>query len=217
MSCPLPGGEVFTTALTNVLYVPQMAINLFSVPAVIKKGNFLLFDDDKVRIVSKVQVLRAMGERKNRLYYQRCKELAKVNGNEANMTFPAKRENVELWHRRLGHAGNTKLHSAIKNKAIQGTKIGVKELQLEGGLCEPCELAKAKRIPVPNKSMPWTTKRLQLVHSDICGPLTPRSLGGNNYFITFTDEFSQVSRVYFLKEKSQALDAFKDLVVSAEN
>ena len=91
------------------------------------------------------------------------------------------------------------------------------ELQLEGGLCEPCELAKAKRIPFPNKSMPWTTKRLHLVHSDICGPLTPRSLGSNNYFITFTDDFSRVSRVYFLKEKSQALDAFKDFVISAEN
>ena len=59
-----------------------------------------------------------MGERKNKLYYLHCKELAKANSNEGNMTFAAKREYLELWHRQLGHAGNTKIHSAIKNKAI---------------------------------------------------------------------------------------------------
>ena len=217
MSFPLPGGEVFTTSLKNVLYVPEMAINLFSVFAVIKEGNYVLFDDDNVRIFSNAKALRAIGERKNKLYYLRCKELAKANSNEANMASVGKKENLKLWHRRLGHAGNTRIQGAIKNNAIQGTKIGIRELQYEGDLCEPCELAKAKRIPFPNQSMPWTTKRLQLVHSDICGPLTPRSLGGNSYFITFTDDFSRVSRVYFLKQKSQALDALKDFVASAEN
>ena len=39
MSFSLPGVEVFTTALTNVLYIPDIAINFFSVTAVIRKGN----------------------------------------------------------------------------------------------------------------------------------------------------------------------------------
>ena len=102
MSFPLPGEEVFTTALTNVLYIPDMAINLFSVRAVI--CNYMLFDGDKVRIFSKAQVLWAIGERKNKLYYLRCKELAKANSNEVNMTFAGKRENLELWHRQHGYA-----------------------------------------------------------------------------------------------------------------
>ena len=86
MSFPLPGGEMFSTALTNVLYVPEMAINLFSVPTVIQKRNYVLLDDDKVRIFSKAQVPRVIGERKSKLYYLSCKELAKANSNEANMT-----------------------------------------------------------------------------------------------------------------------------------
>jgi hypothetical protein len=36
-----------------------------------------------------------------------------------------------------------------------------------------------------------TTERLELVHSDVCGPVTPLSLGGNKYFVTFIDDFSR--------------------------
>ncbi|GAU31928.1 hypothetical protein TSUD_271130, partial [Trifolium subterraneum] len=43
----------------------------------------------------------------------------------------------------------------------------------------------------------------------ICGPLNPISNGGNRYFITFTDDFSRKTWIYFLKEKSSALDTFK--------
>ena len=89
------------------------------------------------------------------------------------------------------------------------------ELQIEGGLCEPCELAKAKRFSFLTQSQPWTTKRLKLFHSNICGPITPRNLDGNSSFITFTDDFSRVSRVYVLQEKSQELGAIKDFVASA--
>jgi hypothetical protein len=54
---------------------------------------------------------------------------------------------------------------------------------------------------------------LHLVHTDICGPLDPISFGGNKYFITFIDDFSRKSWVYFLKEKSSTLVVFKNFKV----
>jgi transposase InsO family protein len=58
---------------------------------------------------------------------------------------------------------------------------------------------------------------LQLVHTDICGPIEPMSLGGNRYFITFIDDFSRKLWVYFLKEKLAAFTVFKNFKALVEN
>ncbi|KAL4295185.1 hypothetical protein GQ457_12G009340 [Hibiscus cannabinus] len=67
---------------------------------------------------------------------------------------------------------------------------------------------------MPRDSFPkgkaWrASKQLELVHSNICGPLNPISNGGKRYFITFTDDFNRKSWVYFPHEKSEAFVAFK--------
>lgn len=49
----------------------------------------------------------------------------------------------------------------------------------------------------------------QLVYTNVCEPIVPTSLGMTKYFIKFVDDFSRKIRVYFLKEKSEALNAFK--------
>jgi transposase InsO family protein len=50
---------------------------------------------------------------------------------------------------------------------------------------------------------------LQLVHSDLCGPLYSPSFYGCNYFLTFIDDFSRCTWVYFLKLKSEVFDKFQ--------
>ena len=57
---------------------------------------------------------------------------------------------------------------------------------------------------------------LELVHSDICGPVTPHSNGGKRYIITFIDDYSRKIWVYFLQEKSEAFVAFKSYKVLVE-
>ncbi|ONK55055.1 uncharacterized protein A4U43_UnF8110 [Asparagus officinalis] len=54
------------------------------------------------------------------------------------------------------------------------------------------------------------TELLQLVHTDIVGPFEVVSLGGNRYFFTFIDDYSRKTWIYFLKEKSKALEKFKE-------
>jgi transposase InsO family protein len=50
---------------------------------------------------------------------------------------------------------------------------------------------------------------LQLVHADICGPITPISKSKKRYLISFIDDFSRKTWVYFLVEKSEAFITFK--------
>ena len=61
------------------------------------------------------------------------------------------------------------------------------------------------------------TKALELVHIDLCGPITQGTVGGNKYFMLLIDDFSRWSYVYMLKTKDQALDAFIKYKAEVEN
>ena len=50
---------------------------------------------------------------------------------------------------------------------------------------------------------------LDLVHTDVCGPILIQARGGYSYFIIFTDDMSRFGYVYLIKYKSKAFDKFK--------
>uniref|UniRef100_A0A6N2K750 Integrase catalytic domain-containing protein n=1 Tax=Salix viminalis TaxID=40686 RepID=A0A6N2K750_SALVM len=76
-------------------------------------------------------------------------------------------------------------------------------------VCEGCVTGKHHREKF-DKGEAWRSSYpLQLVHTDLCGPMQHESNGGNRYFITFIDDYSRVCWVYFLRNKSNALTVFK--------
>jgi transposase InsO family protein len=76
--------------------------------------------------------------------------------------------------------------------------------------CESCIVGKSHRSQMPAAGTRQTTGLLQLVHSDICGPITPTSIGGSCYFITFIDDWSRYYVVYPIRNKSDAFSKFKE-------
>jgi len=70
-------------------------------------------------------------------------------------------------------------------------------------------VGKLPRKSFPKQAEHRAKKVLELVHTDICGPITPHSISKNRYFLTFIDDFSRKTWVYFLKEKSEAFRMFK--------
>jgi transposase InsO family protein len=75
--------------------------------------------------------------------------------------------------------------------------------------CVDCLVGKQHRNAIPKQANWRATMKLELVHSDVCGPINPESNAGNRYFITFTDDFSRKTWTYFLKDKSSVFDVFK--------
>ena len=69
---------------------------------------------------------------------------------------------------------------------------------------------------------PFTTKgyrakeQLELVHSDLCGPMTIQARGGFEYFITFIDDYSRYGCIYLSCRKSEAFEKFKEYRVETE-
>ena len=59
--------------------------------------------------------------------------------------------------------------------------------------CEACAKAKMHRVPVPKASRNKSSRPLQLVHSDVCGPMNVDSIGGSKYVLSFTDDFTKIS------------------------
>lgn len=55
------------------------------------------------------------------------------------------------------------------------------------------------------------------MHSDLCGPISVESIGGAKYFITFIDDYSRKMFVYFIKNKSDACNKFKEFKALVEN
>ena len=58
---------------------------------------------------------------------------------------------------------------------------------------------------------------LELIHSDVCGPMSSTSLSGFEYYITFIDDYSRMTWIYFLKEKGKVFEKFKEFKALIEN
>ena len=76
---------------------------------------------------------------------------------------------------------------------------------------------KQTRMSFPKESLSRASQPLELVYANICGPIQPSSFRRNRYFLLFIDDYTQKTWVYFLKEKSEALEAFKKFKAQVES
>ena len=94
----------------------------------------------------------------------------------------------------------------LQGKALPHVKkvvTGLPDLKIKHeGICKGCAKGKNIKNPFP-KSETQTKGTLELIHSDVCGPMSSTSLSGFDYYITFIDDFSRKTWIYFLKAKSE--------------
>lgn len=107
----------------------------------------------------------------------------------------------DLWHRRMGHAGVNNM------KKLKDVVSGVNFAVMNG---------KQTRGPF-NSIGTRATEILELIHSDLCGPIQTVSNGGAKYLLTFIDDYTRKDFVYFLKNKSEVKDKFVEFKLLFEN
>lgn len=83
--------------------------------------------------------------------------------------------------------------------------------------CEACVEGKLSRKPHKPVGEIRSKRKLQLVHSDVCGPMQTESIGGSKYFVTFIDDYSRCCKVYFMKQKSKVICKFKEFEKTFSN
>ena len=84
-------------------------------------------------------------------------------------------------------------------------------------VCEPCIAGKFTCGPIPRMALHRANQPLELVHSDVKGPLPVQTPEGHCYWVLFIDDYTRFWVVYLLKHKSEVLDAFKQYKALAES
>ena len=102
----------------------------------------------------------------------------------------------------------------VSNELVTGVKIPV---SAEFSFCEGCIEGKMKRKPFKPVGEIRSTRKLQRVHSDVCGPMPTESIGKRKYFVTFIDDFSRCCSVYFIRNKSEVFEKFKEFEALVTN
>jgi hypothetical protein len=90
------------------------------------------------------------------------------------------------------------------------------QLEASTTICIDCMIGKQHRDPIQKKSTWRASQKLQLIHADIYGHISPTSNTKKRHLICFIDDFSRKTWVYFLVEKSEALVTFKYFKISVE-
>jgi len=83
-------------------------------------------------------------------------------------------------------------------------------------ICKSCQFGKKTRTNFPEKEGS-TSRPLELVHTDVCGPFRTKSPRGEEYFILFIDDFSRMVWIGLTKHKEEAFEKFKSCKALAEN
>lgn len=114
-----------------------------------------------------------------------------------------------LWHRRMGHVGLNSLNQ-LRNVAM--CRFCCKKMCT----CIVCLKGKQSRGAFKNVGS-RASQILELVHSDVCGPMKSESNGGAKYFLIFLEDYSRKTFVYFLKCKSEVKNKFIEFKNFVEN
>ena len=113
-----------------------------------------------------------------------------------------------LWHRRLTHVGMSSLKKLIKHELVRG----LKDVKFEKDkLCSACQASKQVANTHPTKAYMSTTRVLELLHMDLFGPTTYKSLGGNLYCLVIVDDYSRYTWVFFLHDKTKVAACLSSL------
>jgi hypothetical protein len=193
--------------ITQVFHVPKMKNSFIFVSKFILAGLKVEFDKDGCKVNNVHGSVVAEARREKNLYLLNI-NVRKENTNVAKSS----NEGAALWHQRLGHLNMgtfTKLEKMVNGMNLQ-------EVPLHH-VCEACIEGKHQRTSFPKVEATRASKLLELVHSYVFGPMKTTSCGGARYFVTFIDDFSRKTHVYFLKVKGEVFDKFEEYKALVEN
>ncbi|KAD6453258.1 hypothetical protein E3N88_07963 [Mikania micrantha] len=143
---------------SNILSLGQMTVEGYDISM---KGEFLKVRDEQERLLMKVE--RSV----NRLY--------KILLSPARPVCLTSKidEEAWLWHVRLGHAN----FQTIEMVSKEGLVEGLPPLTHPKQLCEGCLVSKQTRKNFSKEAKWRAQKPMELIHGDLCGPITPQSIG----------------------------------------
>jgi hypothetical protein len=192
-------------------YVTTLSLKLLSVGQLCDLGFQCLLDEKEVVVSNKddAQVI-LKGFRYNSLY------LVDFSSKDAslNIYLFSKTSLGWLWHRRLAHVGMSTLKKVLNKQLVRS----LKDVKFEKDKpCSACQGGKQVANTHPTKAYLSTSRVLELLHMDLFGLTTYKSLGGNLYCLVIDDDYSRYTWTFFLHDKTKVIVCFKKFAKRAQN
>ena len=206
----LPNGEI--QKINHVLYSLGILKNLLSVGFLTDKGYKLEFMQQVCIIKSSSGdiIATAIRDSRNGLYKLRGDTLlhcSEVLSNSTNLVHSCSTDRItttKIWHRRLGHYHSQGLRRMVSSNAV----TCLPNMTVRNTPCHTCLHGKQSQSSIPKQRTSYSKRILELVYTDLIGPFRIPSLGRSSYFITFTDDYSRKTWVYFLHSKDECFNTF---------
>ncbi|KAK8936006.1 hypothetical protein KSP39_PZI013951 [Platanthera zijinensis] len=205
------GNKFFS--ISNVLFVDGLKHNHISVSQLGDKGIDVIFESSSNTcklIDAKTSNVLLVAHRNHNVYTVNFDDFSSSNLK----CLVTKNEELDLWHRRLGHSGSKLIIKLSRKKLVRGI------LSLSGSfnvMCGPCQKGKFVKNSFKSKTEISTSRPLELLHMDLFGPLSTCSLGGKRYTFVIIDDFSRYCWTIFLANKSDTFREFSTLCTRIQN
>jgi hypothetical protein len=184
--------------MKDVLYVPGLTKNLLSISALDKKGFRVAFIDGEVLMWPKGKTMEEAI-----VIEKEEGGLCKLKGRSEAALIHSIENPCELWHRILAHINYKALPYVSKTvTCLLEFKV------VHEGVCNGCEQGKNIKNPFPKRGNKAGV--LELIHSNVCGLMPSTSISGYVYYVSFIDDYSCKTWVYFLKSKDEVFGKFKE-------
>ncbi|XP_070014719.1 uncharacterized protein [Nicotiana sylvestris] len=180
--------------------------SLISVSQLRDRGNMVAFTSIKCFVINLItNKIVLQGKKVNNIYIV---DLSTLSDNELTCLSVLDNDPI-LWHKRFGHASLSQLNKLVSKDLV----IGLPNIKFkEDKVCDACAREKQIRSSFKSKKMISTTRMMELVHIDLCGPIKTLSRGGKRYVMVLVDDYSRFTWTLFLRFKDEAFDIFTSFV-----
>ncbi|GJS65668.1 putative ribonuclease H-like domain-containing protein [Tanacetum coccineum] len=151
--------------------------------------------------------------RQNNMYSFNLENIVPTRGL-ACLIAKATDDESNKWHRRLGHVNFKNLNKLVKGNLVRGLPSKIFQ---NDHTCVACQKGKQHKASLKAKVVSSISQSLQLLHMDLFGPTSIRSINHKTYCLVITDDFSRFSYVFFLRTKDETSGILKDFIRKIEN
>ena len=186
----LPTGLVLN--LNNCYFVPSLSMNIVSGSRLIRDGYSFKSENNGCSIYMR-DMFYGHAPMVNGLFFMNLeRDVTHVHNVSTKRCRVDNDSAIYLWHWRLRHIG-------VKRMKKLHTDGILESLDYESlDACEPCLMGKMTKMSFSG-TMERATDLLEIIHTDVCGPMNVEARGGYRYFLTFTDDLSRYGYIYLMK------------------
>lgn len=192
--------------LSDVLFVPELKSGLISVSRLVKKGCEVNFKNGMCEIRKDGRILFAV-KSENDIYRVNVNYTDHESHKAFSVSLSGHVKCIHEWHRVLGHRNL----SDIRKMQSLAADMRIRECEHQD-VCEICAQSKSTRDPFPKVARKISKEPLDLIHTDLCGPLEVPTPRGNRYILTLIDDCSRYAHICLLKHKDETEQQIKEFV-----